>query len=369
MKYNLFYHSKGATKSFNVSLALILTLLLLIPAFFMPAETLAQKRQITQKIIDEGLRSDNADIQEMDGTLTVESFQPNDKSYENNDFMQMVIDPNAIYSNVTNIQGFFVANGGATLIGANTITRLVADDLTLARGVPTSVTGIRFTVQNNNAGPVSVRARVRFYANNAGAPGTLLSAVSFAPFTFAPGATTLTANPFGPFTATTQTIWAGITFDNNGGTTGATAAQLNLFGMRVFDPPNRGTSTDQVFLTTAAGDFNLSNPVGATQNNAGFVDNLGWEILVTPTAAMVSLGGRVTKADGQGIYKANVAITDSSGNTRYALTSPFGYYRFDDVTTGETYIISVGVKGYDFTQSQQVVFADDENQEINFVAN
>lgn len=352
-------------------ISLLALLLTLTSAGFNPsAKVAAQKKQVNEKTTVD-LRSESSDdILEYNGTLKVEAFYPNDKFDTSNVFTPSVVDPNSFYSNVTNIQGFFVANGGATLIGANTITRLVADDLTFTRTVPVGVTGIRFVVQNNNAGPVSVRARVRFYANNAGAPGTLLSgsAVSFAPFTFASGATTLTANPFGPFTATTQTIWAGITFDNNGGTTGATAAQLNLFGLRVYNPPNRGTSADQIFVTTAAGDFNVSNPAGAPQNNAGFVDNLGWELIITPSAASVSIGGRAMTADGQGIGKTTVTFTDSEGATRTAMTNPFGYYRFDDVAVGATYVFSAQNKRYVFAQPQQVLYVDQANEEVNFIA-
>jgi hypothetical protein len=363
MKYNLF----RTTKSLKAAFAMFLTLLLLVPTLLMPAEVAAQKRQSTQKVTSAQI-TDNSDFPEFYSTLKVEAFYPNDKFDLSNVFVPEAVDPNSFYSNVTTLQGFFLANGGSTNLAGNTITRLRADDLTFTRGVPVSVTGIRFAVHNNNAGTVSARARVRFYANNGGVPGNILAAVSFAAFAFGAGTTTLTANPFGPFSATTQTIWAGITFDNNGGATGATAAQLDLLGMRVVDPPDRGTSADVSFLTTAAGDFNVNNPTGTVGNTAGVVDNLGWELLSTPTAAQVSIGGRAMTADGQGIGKTTISFTDSNGTTRTAITNGFGYYRFDNVPVGATYVLSAQNKRYQFTQPQQVLFIEDAKDDINFIA-
>lgn len=354
-----FFNTKGRALSFILSFMLIITgLNLTAPAQYKSAQ---DKKETAD------LSAEKSDYPEYNGTLKVEAFYPNDKFDTANVFVPSAVDPNSFYSNVTTLQGFFLANGGSTLIGANTITRLRADDLTFTRGVPVSVTGIRFTVHNNNAGTVSVRARVRFYANNGGVPGNVISAVSFNAFAFGSGTTTLTSNPYPTFSATTQTIWAGITFDNNSGATGATAAQLDLFGMRVVDPPDRGSSTDVSFLTTAAGDFNVSNPTGAVVNTAGVVDNLGWELLSsTPTAAMVTIGGRVLTTDGRGIPKTTVTVTDSSGTIHNALTNGFGYYRFDDISVGETYVFTASNKRYTF--QQQVMFVTDSNENVNFVA-
>ena len=359
MNYNL------KTKSLVSLLALIL---MFASVGLNPNNRLAaQKRQITKKVSSAQV-SDNTDYPEYNGTLKVEAFYPNDKFDTSNILVPSVVDPNAFYSNVTTLQGFFLANGGSTLIGANTITRLRADDLTFTRGVPVSVTGIRFTVQNNNAGAVSVRARVRFYANNGGAPGAVLSAVSFNAFSFGAGTTTLTSNPFPAFSATTQTIWAGITFDNNSGATGATAAQLDNFGLRVVDPPDRGSSADVSFLTNAAGDFNITNPTGTVVNTAGVVDNLGWELLSTPTAANVSLGGRISNIDGAGISRVNVTLTNSAGVSRLVSTNSFGFYKFDEVQAGDTYILTVSNKKYLFTNSPRVVNVENDLADLDFVA-
>ncbi|MGI8884267.1 MAG: carboxypeptidase-like regulatory domain-containing protein, partial [Pyrinomonadaceae bacterium] len=40
--------------------------------------------------------------------------------------------------------------------------------------------------------------------------------------------------------------------------------------------------------------------------------------------------------------------TDQNGEVRYALTNSFGYYRFNDIPAGETYIITARHKRYVF---------------------
>jgi len=42
-------------------------------------------------------------------------------------------------------------------------------------------------------------------------------------------------------------------------------------------------------------------------------------------------------------------LSHANGNVRPARSSSFGYFRFDDVTVGETYIVTVSSKRYTFT--------------------
>lgn len=339
--------------------SLFALLLTLASANFHPQISAQNKQSVETARISDG------------GNLKVERFIPLDAA-QRESAISFVIDPNSIYSNVTTFLGTGTRNTLATLQGTNTITALVADDLTFVRTPPTSITGYRFTVANFNATAVSARPLVRFYANNGpgGGPGTLLGGNNFNAISFAAGnVVILTASGagIGPFTLTTQTIWAGVTFDNNNGATGATLAQLDNLGQGNYNPPDRGTSADLAFRTTTAGSFAASNPAGATFNSAA-VDNFGWELLVTPTAASVSVGGRVMTADGTGIGKTTVTITDSSGRVYTTLSSPFGFYRFDNISVGDTYVISASAKGRQFEQPQQVVFVEDSTDGVNFIA-
>ena len=89
---------------------------------------------------------------------------------------------------------------------------------------------------------------------------------------------------------------------------------------------------------------------------------------LNPTAAPVSVSGRALTADGRGISRVRVTMTDSSGISRSAITSSLGYFRFDDVETGQTYIISVHSKVHQFAQPTQVVVVADEITGLDFTA-
>lgn len=90
--------------------------------------------------------------------------------------------------------------------------------------------------------------------------------------------------------------------------------------------------------------------------------------LTAPSAASVSAGGRVTNAFGQGISNASLTLTDTDGNSRRALTNPFGYYRFDEVPSGTIYVLSVQSKRYQFAQPTLTISVTDNISDLNFVA-
>ena len=128
--------------------------------------------------------------------------------------------------------------------------------------------------------------------------------------------------------------------------------------------------------------FSFTNPNGvwslyARDDNGTFEPNVisgivqgGWglEFLQT-TAAGVSLSGRVMTAGGAGIRNATVVI---SGNTlpepRAASTGSFGYYSFDGLTAGETYVITVNARRYTFTVPSRVYAIIDNIVDADFVA-
>jgi hypothetical protein len=87
-----------------------------------------------------------------------------------------------------------------------------------------------------------------------------------------------------------------------------------------------------------SGDTNFN----ASSNNASpFVQQV-----LGPTAAQLTAGGRIVTVTGRGIARARVTMIDSSGQPRYALTNPFGYYRFAEIQAGEVYIFTVSAKGF-----------------------
>jgi Carboxypeptidase regulatory-like domain len=89
---------------------------------------------------------------------------------------------------------------------------------------------------------------------------------------------------------------------------------------------------------------------------------------LAPTAASVSVVGRILTASGRGIRNVRVTLTAPSGETRTVLSSTFGYFRFNEVLAGETYIFSISAKRYTFVQPTVVVSVDEDLTDLNFVA-
>ena len=86
-----------------------------------------------------------------------------------------------------------------------------------------------------------------------------------------------------------------------------------------------------------------------------------------PTASAVTVTGRVLTSDGFGIGGARVVLTGSNGEQRTALTSAFGYFRLEDVSAGETVVVTVLSKRYTF--APLIVTLTDELTELNIAAN
>jgi hypothetical protein len=75
----------------------------------------------------------------------------------------------------------------------------------------------------------------------------------------------------------------------------------------------------------------------------------GWGIeFLPPTAAGVEVSGRVMTPDGRGLRNATVTMTGGNGVTRSAVTSSFGYYRFEGVPVGDSFVMSVNSRSYRF---------------------
>jgi len=91
-----------------------------------------------------------------------------------------------------------------------------------------------------------------------------------------------------------------------------------------------------------------------------------WDIaLVAPTAAGVNVSGHVRTINGSPLTRALVTITGSNGENRTVATNSFGVYRFENVSAGQNYTISVNTKGYRFTP--RIISVLDEIADLDFV--
>ena len=84
------------------------------------------------------------------------------------------------------------------------------------------------------------------------------------------------------------------------------------------------------------------------------------------TAANVSVSGRALNSIGRGIGNAIVTISSPDGSHRSARTSSFGYFRFDDVEAGRSYVIEVSSKRYRF--APRVLEISENIDGLDFVA-
>lgn len=78
---------------------------------------------------------------------------------------------------------------------------------------------------------------------------------------------------------------------------------------------------------------------------------------LTGTKSMVTISGRVTTQEGNGLRNAIVILIYPDGVVRTATTSSFGFYQFDNVESDTTYIITVASRSYRFG-TRMVTVAD-----------
>ena len=84
------------------------------------------------------------------------------------------------------------------------------------------------------------------------------------------------------------------------------------------------------------------------------------------TAAAVTISGRVMVGKGRGLANARVYLINQNGETRSAMTNPFGYYRFNDLAAGQIVLIRIVSKRYQF--APQVVSITEDIENLNFFA-
>jgi Carboxypeptidase regulatory-like domain len=119
-------------------------------------------------------------------------------------------------------------------------------------------------------------------------------------------------------------------------------------------------------------DGTAGQPVaGNAISNAPFAMTSGfWNFTATaPTAANVGISGRVITANGNGIRNVVVILTEPNGTIRSIQTGTFGYFKFENVEIGGTYIISVYSKRYGFGQPTRILSVQEEIADLEFIAN
>ena len=130
-----------------------------------------------------------------------------------------------------------------------------------------------------------------------------------------------------------------------------------------------GASTD------IGSEFSVTGTIG--QPKAGDYSNGGsfnvrtgfWTPSLSPTAAHVSVSGRVKRASGDGIRGVTVTlIGPTTGESRTYLTSSMGHFVFEDLEVGATYMVSVSHTKYGFAEPSRSFLLLDDLTDLDFVA-
>ena len=133
--------------------------------------------------------------------------------------------------------------------------------------------------------------------------------------------------------------------------------------------------TNGIVTTDISGQYDSANSVavqpdgkiiagGSAYNTFALVRYQGF----VPTAAAVNVSGQITSANGNAIQ--NVSVRISGGNLqepKYMRSNSFGYYSFEDLQAGQTYILSVAAKKYIFANPTRLITLNEDLTDANFV--
>ena len=113
-----------------------------------------------------------------------------------------------------------------------------------------------------------------------------------------------------------------------------------------------GSSGGQTFRVDGTVGQNLAGAISAGTNGSGghFVLRSGfWAFDATaPTAALVSVGGRVLSLNGAPVPRVRVILTGPDGVVRSSVSNNFGHYRIDGLEAGRVYVLTALSKEFQF---------------------
>lgn len=122
------------------------------------------------------------------------------------------------------------------------------------------------------------------------------------------------------------------------------------------------------------GNFKVDGTVG--QNIAGTVSTNGnfslrggfWSFQqLAPTAATVSLSGRVNNNEAGVIRRVRIVLTDAStGLVRSTQTNSFGYYRFEELEAGRFYVVRAVSNNFTFTPENYALTLLEDRDGVDF---
>ncbi|HMQ04234.1 MAG TPA: carboxypeptidase-like regulatory domain-containing protein [Pyrinomonadaceae bacterium] len=151
----------------------------------------------------------------------------------------------------------------------------------------------------------------------------------------------------------------------------------NVSGIGPFNLANIFVSQDDLHLNISGNNPAINSGIdiglnidfdGQVRPLNGVPDIGADEVPFVPTAAEVSVSGRVMLADGRGIR--GITVTALGGDLTAPLlttTSAFGYFRIGGLTAGQTYVITVRGKRFSFEAPARIVTPGEDAIDIDFI--
>lgn len=132
-----------------------------------------------------------------------------------------------------------------------------------------------------------------------------------------------------------------------------------------------GVFSDNVDNTTGGLLGGATVPAGSiSQTQVASIDPAAVNIVAAPpTAANVSISGRVMTPEGQGISRASITIFNTNTQeTTVVTTNSFGNYFADGLPAGDFYILTVSHRKFEFANNIQTLNLEDNLTDVNFIS-
>ena len=107
-----------------------------------------------------------------------------------------------------------------------------------------------------------------------------------------------------------------------------------------------GPSTGGTFAVTGT----VGQAVAGSNASGGTFSVQGgfWGSQLAPTAATVTMSGRVLDAFGNPLRNVVVTLNDSTGGVIVTRSNAFGYFTYEEVQSGQTYLVELSALGHQF---------------------
>ncbi len=162
----------------------------------------------------------------------------------------------------------------------------------------------------------------------------------------------ITATNNGPLVATNVVLtdilpFSNVTFVSASASQG-TCSQANGAVICNIGTMNNGASITATIVITPTAAGTIINDAAVVGDQIDSNRNNNSATVTTTVLAGASVDGRVLTSDGRGLRNATVSITDSLGASRTATTSSFGFFSFNNVSTGQAYTFRISSRFFRF---------------------